>query len=89
MVPCFNTVEGDISAYRGSETIELPANHPLLLHLTAKDIAASPVAVEVVSAEGNQVWKGGGLVDHQQVNARLPKITEKGNYLLRLYAFNK
>lgn len=85
-LPSFNTVERDISGYRGSETIELPVNHPLYLHLNAKDLAASPVALEVVSAEGNEIWKGRSVVDHQKVDTHLPKITERGNYLLRVYS---
>jgi anti-sigma factor RsiW len=84
-----NTVERDISAFRGSETIQLPVNHPLFLHMNAKDLTAAPVAVEVVSAEGNEIWKGDSVVKNQTVDAHLPKITEKGNYLLRLYASNK
>ncbi len=88
-MPGLNTVERDIAAYRGSETIQLPANHPLFLHLTAKDLAAAPVALEMVNAEGNAIWKGGSVVAHEKVDARLPKIAEKGNYLLRLYASTK
>ena len=85
-MPGFSTVERDISGYRGSETIELPVNHPLYLHLNAKDLAASPVSLEVVNAEGTEIWKGRSVVDHQKVDTHLPKITEAGNYLLRVYA---
>lgn len=83
-----STVERDISAFRGSEAIELPADHPLFLHMNAKDLAAAPVSVEVVSAEGNEIWKGNSVVKNQVVDAHLPKISEKGNYLLRLYSSN-
>jgi hypothetical protein len=88
-LPGFQTVERDLSAFRGSETIQLPANHPLFLHLDGKDLAAAPVAIEVVTAEGSEVWKGQGVVSHHKVDAHLPKLTEKGNYLLRLYAENQ
>lgn len=88
-LPGFQTVERDLSAFRGSETIQLPVNHPLFLHLDGKDLAQAPVSIEVVTAEGSEVWKGKGVVAHQKVDAHLPKLTEKGNYLLRLYADNQ
>lgn len=88
VIPGSTTVERDLSSYRGSETIELPANHPLFLHLNAEDLKAAPVAVEMVSAEGNEIWKGNSIVSNQKVDAHLPKISEKGNYLLRLYSSN-
>ena len=87
-MPGFQTVERDLSAFRGSETIQLPANHPLFLHLDGKDLAAAPVSIEVVTAEGNEVWKGQSVVSHEKVDAHLPKLSEKGAYLLRLYAVN-
>jgi hypothetical protein len=61
----------------------------LLLHLNAKDLPAEPVSVEVVNADGNQVWEGSNAISHEKVDAKLPKIDNKGNYLLRLYASDK
>ena len=81
--------ETEVSAYRGSETIAIPAGRPLLLHLNAKDLPAEPVSVEVVNAEGNQVWKGSNAINHEKVDAKLPELKDKGNYLLRLYASGK
>lgn len=89
VLPNFRTVERDLSAYRGSETTELPANHPLFLHLNAKDLPIKAVSVELVSEEGKAIWKGAGAIDHQKVDAHLPRISEKGNYLIRLYAADK
>ncbi len=89
VLPNFRTVERDLSAYRGSETTEVPANHPLFLHLNAKDLPAEAVSVELVSEEGKAIWKGAGAIDHQKVDAHLPRISEKGNYLIRLYAADK
>ena len=54
--------------------------------MNAKDLPAEPVSVEVVNAEGTQVWKGQDAISHEKVDAKLPKISAKGNYLLRLYA---
>ena len=85
VLPGFSTVEMNINAFRGSETTAVPAGHPLLLHLNAKDLPEEAVGVEVVSSEGNEIWKGGGKINHEVVDAKLPKIKEKGNYLLRLY----
>ena len=89
VLPGSRVVEKDMSAYRGSETTELPANRPLFLHLNASDLPSEPVSVELIGEEGNQVWKGAGVIDHQKVDAHLPKITEKGSYLVRLYASNQ
>ena len=89
IVPRFASVapfETEVSAYRGSETIAIPAGRPLLLHLNAKDLPAEPVRVEIVNAEGNLVWQGKDAINHDKVNAKLPEMKTKGNYLLRLYA---
>ena len=80
VVPRFAHVapyETEVSAYRGSETTALPASRPLLLHLNAKDLPAEPVSVEVVNAEGNQVWKGQDAINHDKVDAKLPEIKTK------------
>ena len=81
--------EAEISAYRGSETTAIPAGRPLLLHLNAKDMPAENVKVEVVNSDGNEIWKGSNAVNHEKVDAKLPEISNKGNYLLRLYASGK
>jgi hypothetical protein len=36
--------------------------------------------------DGAPVWNGTGKVDHQTVNAKLPPLDTKGNYLLRIYS---
>ena len=92
IVPRFANVspfEAQVSAYRGSETTAIPAGRPLLLHLNAKDLPSEPVSVEVVNAEGNQIWKGSNAISHERVDTKLPEISNKGNYLLRLYASDK
>ncbi len=81
--------ETEVSAYRGSETTIIPAGRPLVLHLNAKDLPAEPVRVEMVNAEGNLVWQGKDAINHDRINAKLPQIKTKGNYLLRLYAASK
>jgi hypothetical protein len=92
VVPRFAGVspfETEVSAYRGSETTTIPAGRPLLLHLNAKDLPAEPVRVEIVNADGSQVWKSNNVINHDKVDAKLPEIKNKGNYLLRLYATGK
>jgi hypothetical protein len=59
------------------------------LHLNAKDLPSEPVSVEVVNAEGNQIWKGSNAISHEKVDAKLPEISKEGSYLLRLYASDK
>jgi hypothetical protein len=92
VVPKFAHVspyETEVSAYRGSETVTVPAGRSLLLHLNAKDLSAENVSVELVNADGNQVWKGNDVVSHNQVDAKLPEISHKGSYLVRLYSSSK
>jgi hypothetical protein len=85
VIPQFTTVERSVSAVMGSEVTAIPAGHPLLLHLNAKDLPAEKVSVQVVSADGNEVWKGNSTINNSTVDAKLPKFSDKGNYLIRLY----
>jgi len=85
IVPQFTTVERNVSAVMGSEVTSLPAGHPLLLHLNAKDLPDEKVSVQVVSADGNEVWKGDSSIHNATADAKLPKFHDKGNYLIRLY----
>ena len=87
IIPKMGTpVERDLSAFRGSETTSMPANRPLLLHLNAKNLPPEAVAVQVLNSDGQEVWKGKSTIEHETVEARLPRLSTKGNYLLRLYA---
>jgi hypothetical protein len=86
IVPKFTTVERSVSAVMGSEVTAIPAGRPLLLHLNAKDLPEEKVSVQVVSADGNEVWKGNSAIHNATADAKLPKFHEKGNYLVRLYA---
>lgn len=89
VAPRYTTVEKDMSAFRGAETNVIPVGRPVLVHLNAKDLPENSVAVEVVNAEGSEIWNSQGKVDHETVNAKLPPIDAKGNYLLRIYASDK
>jgi len=86
VIPAFSTVEMTVDGVRGTESPTVPAGRPILLHLNAKDLATQPVAVEVVNGDGSEVWKGASSVDQNKVDAKLPKLKDPGNYLLRLYA---
>ena len=85
IVPHFKPVERSVDAVMGSEVTVIPADRPLLLHLNAKDLPEENVAVQVVSADGNELWKGNSTIHNSIVDAKLPKFHEKGNYLVRLY----
>lgn len=78
--------EAEVAAYRGSETIAVPAGRSLLLHLNAKDLPSENVRVEMVNSDGNRIWDGSNVINQEKVDAKLPEIKDKGNYLLRLYA---
>lgn len=85
VIPQFTTVERSVSAVMGSEITTVPAGHPLLLHLNAKDLPAENVSLEVVSADGSEWWKGNSTIHNSTVDTKLPKFKDKGNYLIRLY----
>lgn len=85
VAPRFTPIERSVSAVMGSEVTAIPAGRPLLLHLNAKDLPEEKVSVQVVSAEGNELWKGDSNIHNATVDAKLPKFSEKGNYLVRLY----
>jgi hypothetical protein len=86
IAPRFTPVERSVNAVMGSEVTVIPANRPLLLHLNAKDLPEEKVAVQVVSADGNEVWKGDSTIHNSTVDTKLPKFHDKGNYLVRLYS---
>ncbi len=76
----------DLTSYRGSGNVIVPAGHPLRLHLNANDLPEGPVTVEIVDATGTQIWKGAAAIRHDRVDVAVPSIREHGSHFLRLYA---
>ncbi len=81
----FTPTQVHLTAYRGLETSRVPEWRPLDVHLNASDLAAGPVAVQLVDSQGSQLWKGSSVVKNDQVDVHVPRITNTGNYFLRLY----
>lgn len=88
IAPRYSTVEKDMSAFRGAEVNTIPVGRTVLLHLNARDLPQNPVSVEVVNAEGEEIWNSPSKVSGQTVDAKLPPIEAKGNYFLRIYSAN-
>jgi hypothetical protein len=78
--------EVSLIATRGAETTAVPQGRPLHVHLNAAGLPEAPVSVELVDGAGTQLWRGSGLVRHDQVNVTTPQIISPGDYFLRLYA---
>ena len=89
VVPKFTPYEKDMSAFRGVETSFVPANRPGTVHLNAKDLTPGAVSLELVDADGNQIWKGSGVISNSKVDAHLPRLSSKSNYLIRIYQQDK
>lgn len=78
--------EVSLIATRGAETTAVPEGRPLHVHLDAAGLPEGPVSVELVDGTGAQIWKGSGLVRHDQVDVTTPQIAGPGAYFFRLYA---
>lgn len=76
--------EVSLVATRGTETTAVPEGRPLHVHLDAAGLPESPVSVELVDGTGAQIWKGNGLIHHDQVDVTTPQITSPGAYFFRL-----
>jgi len=85
-IPLFTPAQVNLAAYRGSETTVVPEWRPLQLHLNAENISARNVGVQVVDAEGNEVWQGASSINNQGADVKIPRLTRSGSYLLRLYS---
>jgi anti-sigma factor RsiW len=84
-IAAFLPAQVTLSAYRGAETIVVPEWRPLQVQLSAIDLPEGPVAVQLVNAEGAEIWKGRDSIRRERLEVRLPRITKDGNYFLRLY----
>jgi hypothetical protein len=76
----------DVATWRGQEMFILPKDRPLEVRLFTTDIPAGPVDVQVVTANGSEIWKGQSNVSHERAEVNLPRISGPGRYFLRLYA---
>jgi hypothetical protein len=81
-----NGTDTDLATCRGVEIATLPENRPLNLRLDATDIPEGPVDVQVVSADGSEIWQGQTMVSNQRARVKLPQISQPGPYFLRFYA---
>ena len=79
----------NLAAYRGSEATIVPEWRPLHIHLNAENLPGETVGVQVVNAEGDEVWQGASSINNQGVNVKIPRLTRSGSYLLRLYSPSK
>ncbi len=81
-----NGSDTDLATCRGVEVATLPENRPLNLRLDATDIPEGPVDVQVVGADGSEIWQGQTMVTNQRARVKLPQISQPGPYFLRFYA---
>lgn len=73
-------------AYRGLETPVVPVNRPVHVSLNAEDLKPGTVVLEMVDADGKQLWTGSAVVQNDHVTVDVPKIAAAGDHFFRLYA---
>jgi len=76
----------NLTAFRGTETAIVSEGRPLHMHLNAAGLLPGPVAVELADRQGATEWKGTAVVRHDAVDVTLPRITQSGPHVLRLYS---
>jgi hypothetical protein len=75
-----------VTAFRGTETAIVSEGRPLHMHLNAASLLPGPVAIELADRQGSIEWKGTSVVQHDTVDVTLPRITQSGPHVLRLYS---
>jgi hypothetical protein len=76
----------NLTAFRGTETAIVSEGRPLHMHLNAAGLLPGPVEVELADRQGSTEWKGTSVVRHDAVDVTLPRITQSGPHVLRLYS---
>ncbi len=87
--PLFTPAQVNLAAYRGAETTVVPEWRPLQLHLNAENLPGDTVGVQLVNADGDEIWQGASSITNQGADVKLPRLTHSGGYLLRLYSPSK
>jgi hypothetical protein len=75
-----------ISAWRGRESVAVPAKRPLMLHLRSIDLPDGTVAVQLVDALGREVSHGSTSINQEIASVSIPPLQTPGAYFLRLYS---
>lgn len=75
-----------LSAWRGAESVSVPAKRPLTLHLNSIDLPDGTVAVQLVDALGREVSHSSASINQEKVAVSLPALQTPGAYFLRLYS---
>lgn len=75
-----------ISAWRGRESVAVPAKRPLMLHLRSIDLPDGTVAVQLVDALGREVSHGSTSISQEIASVSVPPLQTPGAYFLRLYS---
>jgi hypothetical protein len=78
-------IEVGLQAIRGTPTGNALSGHPLNLHLDGRGVTEKPVwQIEIVDAEGSQVWAGTGVGSGTMIEAKVEKSLSPGTYFVRL-----
>ena len=80
--------EIELKAERGGTSLiaHAPAGAPLLLTMDATSLPKLPAyRLEVVNAEGGQIWQGSVASEGQRIRTRVQRNLKPGTYWVRLY----
>lgn len=76
----------EVAANRGTETTTVSTWMPIQLKLDARDLSSGPVSVELVNAQGDQVWRGPAQIDNDNLQLPTVRLSSAGNYLARVFS---
>lgn len=76
----------NLAAWRGAESVSVPAKRPLNVQLSSIDLPDGAVGVQLVDALGQEVSHGSASIHEEAAQVSLPPLRSAGTYFLRLYS---
>jgi anti-sigma factor RsiW len=76
----------NFAAWRGMESVSVPARQPLSVNLSSIDLPDGAVGVQLVDAAGREISHGSASIKQESALVALPPLHSRGTYYLRLYS---
>jgi hypothetical protein len=76
----------NLAAWRGAESMSVPAKRPISVHLNSIDLPDGAVGVQLVDSVGHEVSHGSASIAQESTQVTLPPLQHAGTYFLRLYS---
>jgi hypothetical protein len=78
----------NLAAWRGAESVSVPARRPLNVRLNSIDLPDGAVAVQLVDTLGHEVSHSSASINQESTQVSLPPLQSAGTYFLRLYSMS-